>query len=188
MPNVIVIAGPNGAGKSTLAPALLRDTLNIPEYVNADTIAEGLSAFAPEDASFDAGRVMIGRLHDLAEEERDFSFETTMASRIYAGWLKRLRADSGFRVNVIFLWLDTVELAISRVAARVRAGGHDIPEDTIRRRYERGLKNFFELYMPVANLWSVRDTSFRQSVEIARYTEEAGETIFDEEKWKKIRN
>ncbi len=187
MPNVVVIAGPNGAGKSTLAPALLRDTLNIPEYVNADTIAEGLSAFAPEDASFDAGRVMLGRLHDLAEEGKDFAFETTMASRFYAGWLNRLRADSGYRVNIIFLWLDDVELAIARVAARVRAGGHDIPEGTIRRRYDRGLRNFLELYLPVADEWSIRDTSFRQSVEIARYTEETGRTIFDEEKWKRIK-
>lgn len=187
MPNVVIIAGPNGSGKSTPAPALLRDTLNIPEYVNADTIAEGLSAFAPEDASFDAGRVMLGRLHDLAKERRDFAFETTMASRFYAGWLKRLRSDSSYRVNLIFLWLDDVGLAIARVAARVRAGGHDIPEETIRRRYDRGLKNFFELYLPVANVWSVRDTSFRESVEIARYTEESGQTIFDEEKWKRIR-
>lgn len=188
MPHVVVIAGPNGAGKSTLAPALLRDTLNIPEYVNADTIAEGLSAFAPEDASFDAGRVMLGRLHDLAEEGRDFAFETTLASRSYAGWLNRLRTDSGYRVNLIFLWLDSVDLAIERVAARVRSGGHAIPEETIRRRYDRGLKNFFELYLPVANLWSVRDTSSKQSVEIARYTEEAGETIFYAETWKRIRN
>jgi predicted ABC-type ATPase len=90
MPDVIVIAGPNGAGKSTLAPALLRDTFGILEYVNADTIAEGLSAFAPQDASFDAGRVMLGRLRELAAARKDFAFETTLASRIYAGWLKEL--------------------------------------------------------------------------------------------------
>ncbi len=88
MRNVIVIAGPNGAGKSTLAPALLRDTLHILEYVNADTIAEGLSAFAPEGASFDAGRVMLGRLRELALEGKDFAFETTLASRFYAVGLK----------------------------------------------------------------------------------------------------
>jgi len=188
MPNVVVIAGPNGAGKSTLAPALLRDTLDIPEYVNADTIAEGLSAFAPEDASFDAGRVMLGRLHDLAEAGKDFAFETTLASRFYAGWLKKLQADPGYRVNIIFLWLDSVELAIERVKERVRSGGHNIPEETIRRRYDRGLENFFQLYLPVADVWSVRDTSYKQSVEIARYTEDAGTTIFDEETWKRIKS
>ena len=92
MPNVIVIAGPNGAGKSTLAPALLRDTLKILEYVNADTIAEGLSAFAPEDASFDAGRVMLGGdFTNSPRQAESFAFETTLASRFYAGWLKQLK-------------------------------------------------------------------------------------------------
>jgi predicted ABC-type ATPase len=184
MPDVVVIAGPNGAGKSTLAPALLRDTLKIFEYVNADTIAEGLSAFAPEDASFDAGRVMLGRLRELAEEGKDFAFETTLASRFYAGWLGKLRAG-GYRVSLIFLWLDEVELAIARVRARVSLGGHDIPAETIRRRYERGLKNLFELYFPVTDSWSVRDTS-EHSVEIARYTKNAGQIVFDEERWKRI--
>lgn len=141
MPNVIVITGPNGAGKSTLAPALLRDTLHILEYVNADTIAEGLSAFAPEDASFDAGRVMLGRLHELAEAGRDFAFETTLASRFYASWLKQLQ-EKGYRVSLVFLWLRSVEIAIERVRARVRLGGHSIPEETIRRRYEHGTRNF----------------------------------------------
>src|SRR4030095_10463495 len=103
MPNVIIIAGPNGAGKSTLAPALLRDTLHIPEFVNADTIAEGLSAFAPEDASFDAGRVMLGRLQDLANAGENFAFETTLATRFYSAWLKHLQEYSDYRVSVIFL-------------------------------------------------------------------------------------
>src|SRR5262245_53051184 len=150
MPDVIVIAGPNGAGKSTLAPALLRDTFGILEYVNADTIAEGLSAFAPEDASFDAGRVMLDRLHELASESRDFAFETTLASRFYSGWLRELQIE-GYRVSLIFLWLPVVDLAIERVQARVRLGGHSIPEETIRRRFDRGIKNLFEMYLPVAN-------------------------------------
>lgn len=102
MPDVIVIAGPNGAGKSTLAPALLRDTLGIFEYVNADTIAEGLSAFAPENASFEAGRVMLGRLQDLANDGKDFAFETTLASRFYANWLKGLKDAGGYRVSLVF--------------------------------------------------------------------------------------
>lgn len=153
MPDVIVIAGPNGAGKSTLAPALLRDTLHVFEYVNADTIAEGLSAFAPEDASFDAGRVMLGRLHELAEEGKSFAFETTLASRSYAGWLRGLRDNRAYRVSIVFLWLRSVDMAIARVAARVNVGGHSIPEETIRRRFERGVGNFFDLYQRVANSW-----------------------------------
>jgi len=186
MPDVIVIAGPNGAGKSTLAPALLRDTLRIPEYVNADTIAEGLSAFAPEDASFHAGRVMLGRLHELAEARKDFAFETTLASRFYAGWLKQLQAQ-GYRVSIIFLWLPVVELAIKRVETRVQSGGHSIPEETIRRRFDRGLRNLFALYLQVANSWRVFNSSQYPPQEIARYTEDSGMLIFEDQTWNQIK-
>ncbi|MBX3282237.1 MAG: zeta toxin family protein [Acidobacteria bacterium] len=186
MPNVVVIAGPNGAGKSTLAPALLRDTFSVLEFVNADTIATGLSAFAPEDASLDASRVMLKRLGDLVKERRDFAFETTLAARSYAGWLTELQAK-GYEVSLIFLWLETVEIAIQRVAARVRAGGHSIPEATIRRRFDRGLANFFELYLPVVDAWRVFHASPIIPKEVARYDRANGETIFDGALWKKIR-
>lgn len=185
MPDIIVIAGPNGAGKSTLAPALLRDTLGILEYVNADTIAEGLSAFAPEDASFDAGRVMLGRLYDLAESRKDFAFETTLASRFYAGWLEKLKAK-GYRVTLTFLWLRSVDIAIERVAERVRFGGHSIPEETIRRRYDRGLKNLFKMYIPVANVWRIYNAAPKMPLEIARYDEENGRIVFDQKTWEQI--
>ncbi len=186
MPDVVVIAGPNGAGKSTLAPALLRDTLRIPEYVNADTIAEGLSAFAPENASFDAGRVMLTRLRDLAAERKSFAFETTLASRSYSKWLKELRS-SGYRVSLIFLWLRDADLAAARVAARVKLGGHSIPEETIRRRYRRGLTNLFELYLPVADSWRIFNASGDDPAEIARYSKRDGEFIVDQQLWETIR-
>ncbi|MCC6327300.1 MAG: zeta toxin family protein [Acidobacteria bacterium] len=186
MPNIVVIAGPNGAGKSTLAPALLRDTFNIPEYVNADTIAEGLSAFAPEDASFDAGRVMLGRLHDLASQRKSFAFETTLASRFYAGWLKELKSD-GYRVSLIFLWLRDVEIAVERVKARVRLGGHSIPEETIRRRFKRGLKNLFELYLPITDAWQVYNAGTEPATEIARFDGVNGEAIQDNALWNQIK-
>ena len=187
MPDVIVIAGPNGAGKSTLAPALLRDTFGILEYVNADTIAEGLSAFAPEDASFDAGRVMLGRLHELASAGKDFAFETTLASRFYAGWLKQLKAE-GYRVSIVFLWLRDVDLAIARVDARVKLGGHSIPEETIRRRFGRGAKNFFELYLPVADAWRFVNAGTTPATEIAQFTQKSGLTVFDASLWNEIRS
>lgn len=186
MPDVVIIAGPNGAGKSTLAPALLRDTLKLPEYVNADTIAEGLSAFAPEDASFDAGRVMLRRLRHLASERKTFAFETTLASRFYAGWLKSLQ-ESGYHVSVVFLWLESVETAIQRVTARVEAGGHSIPEETIRRRYERGIANLFGLYLPMANSWRIFHSSPIFPVEIARFEETSGQMIFDHDLWQRIK-
>jgi predicted ABC-type ATPase len=142
MPNVIVISGANGAGKSTLAPYLLRDTFGITEYVNAHTIAEGLSAFASEAAAFDAGRIMLKRLNELAAERRDFAFETTLASRSYAKRPSTLQS-SGYYFHLFYLWIKSSQLAVERVRARVRLGGHDISEATINRRYERGRLNFF---------------------------------------------
>ncbi len=187
MPEVIVIAGPNGAGKSTLAPALLRDTLHILEYVNADTIAEGLSAFAPEDASFEAGRVMLGRLRELAANGEDFSFETTLATRFYATWLRKLQAEQNYRVSIAYLWLRSPDLAVSRVAARVNVGGHSIPEETIRRRFRRSTHNFFKLYRPMANAWRFFNAGTNRATEIARYNERDGETIFDDDLWKTVK-
>jgi predicted ABC-type ATPase len=120
------------------APALLRGQLRVDEFVNADTIAQGLSAFAPDTAAIDAGRVMLRRLQQLAGQHRSFAFETTLASRTFApritSWLQ-----SGYTFHLVFLWLPSAELALARVRERVRLGGHDVPIDTIRRRYLRGL-------------------------------------------------
>ena len=123
-PLVVVLAGPNGAGKSTSAAHLLRGALAVDEFVNADTIAQGLSAYRPESAAVTAGRVMLDRLRFLARERRDFAFETTLAGRGHARWLQSLRA-AGYRAHLIFLALPAAELAVARVAERVRQGGHD---------------------------------------------------------------
>jgi predicted ABC-type ATPase len=157
-PNVVVIAGPNGSGKSTLAPALLRDYAGILEFVNADTLAQGLSGFNEDSVAFEAGRIMHARLRELADSRADFAFETTLASRSLAPWLAELRA-SGYMVHINFLWLPSPEMAIARVKARVAQGGHDVPESTIVRRYHAGLKNFFQLYQPVVVSWTLFDNS-----------------------------
>jgi Uncharacterized protein conserved in bacteria len=158
MPKIVVMAGPNGAGKSTTAPMMLREALAVEEFVNADAIAAGLSGFAPERVAFTAGRAMLCRLHELAAERRDFAFETTLASRSFAPWLGKLRA-SGYRFELIYLWLPHAELAIERVAERVRRGGHDVPTDVIQRRYDKGLANFFDLYRCLADFWMMIDNS-----------------------------
>ena len=186
MPDVVIIAGPNGAGKSTLAPVLLRDTLHITEFVNADIIAQGLSGFAPETAAFEAGRVALRRQQELADEGKNFAFEATLSSRSYARRLIKL-SEAGYQVSIVFLWLESVEIAIKRVAARVNAGGHSVPEETIRRRYDRGLNNFFDLYLPITNSWRVFHASPIIPIEIARYDEQQGEVIFDAELWKQIK-
>jgi predicted ABC-type ATPase len=156
--HVVVLAGPNGAGKTTLAPKLLRDVLRVGEFVNADVLASGLSAFDPERAAAAAGRVMLQRLHELAEQRVSFAFETTLASRSFAAWLARLR-EAGYRVHIVFLWLPSADVAVKRVADRFRMGGHAVPEEAVRRRFGAGLRNFFGLYQPLADTWRMYDNS-----------------------------
>jgi len=161
-PRVIIIGGPNGAGKTTLAPFLLRDTFGLLEFVNADTISVGLSAFNPEGVAFEAGRLMIRRLHELTKNEQSFAFESTLATRSYGPWLHSL-VEADYEFHLVFLSLRSVELAIERVAERVRGGGHHVSEQVVRRRYLRGLANLFDMYIPLAHTWSVYDNSGSES-------------------------
>ena len=159
-PKVAVIAGPNGAGKSTIAPALLCDVFGIREFVNADVIARGMSAFDPDSAAIAAGRVMLSRLHELAEARADFAFETTLASRSFAPWIAKLR-DSDYFFHLAFVWIPSPDVSVARVRHRVASGGHHVPDDVVRRRYERGIDNFFRLYRPIADRWRVLDNTAR---------------------------
>lgn len=159
MPHVIIIAGPNGAGKTTAAPALLGKSLHIDHFVNADTIALGLSAFAPEKAAIQAGKAMLERMHHLANNHEDFAFETTLASRTFAPWIAKLKAEKNYLFHLTFLLLDDPGLAVERVAERVKMGGHFVPENTIRRRFDVGLRNFFHLYKPLADSWQMYDNT-----------------------------
>jgi predicted ABC-type ATPase len=158
MPHVILLAGPNGAGKSTVAQLLLRGALRVQEFVNADTIAAGLSAFEPESAAFHAGRVMLDRITELSRARKNFAFESTLAAKSFAPRLKRLKLK-GYSVRLVFLFLPSPQLAIERVRQRVRLGGHDVPVSVIRRRYYAGARNFFDLYMPLADQWRIYDNS-----------------------------
>ena len=161
-PHVVIIAGPNGAGKTTLAPLLLRDTFGVMEYVNADAIALGLSAFQPEKVALEAGRIMLRHLRTLAAQRRTFAFESTLATRSYAPWIRQL-CQQDYAFHVLFLWLRSPELAVQRVRERVRLGGHDVLEVVVRRRYQHGIRNFFDLYLPLATSWSVYDNSVAQA-------------------------
>ena len=157
-PLVVLLAGPNGAGKSTSASRLLHGALTVDEFVNADTIAQGLSAYRPETAAVAAGRVMLERLRFLAGERRDFAFETTLAGRGHARWLRTLRS-AGYRAHLIFLSLPDPDLAVARVLGRVREGGHHVPEDVVRRRFVGGLANLFSWYQDVVDSWQLYDNS-----------------------------
>jgi predicted ABC-type ATPase len=153
-PFIVVLAGPNGAGKSTVAPSLLQGELGVTQFINADVIAAGLSAFAPERAAIAAGRIMLARAKELAARGESFALETTLASRSLAPWLQSL-IDDGYRFHLVILWLPSEDLAIARVAERVCLRGHDVPADTIRRRYHAGLRNFFDMYRPMSSTWQV---------------------------------
>jgi predicted ABC-type ATPase len=165
VPNLIIIAGCNGSGKSTTAPALLRHSLHIDEFVNADTIAQGLCAFQPEKAAIQAGRVMLERIHFLAKNDFNFAFETTLASRTFAPWINQLKKQ-GYQFHLVFLWLKNADLAVSRVNERVKNGGHSVPTETIIRRYTAGLKNFFNLYRPLTDSWQMHDNSNSEQLKL----------------------
>ncbi len=157
-PIVFVLGGPNGAGKTTIAPRLLRDTLAVVEFVNADTLARGLAAFDPDVAALEAGRLMFHRIRQLGLQGRSFAFETTLASRSLVPWLASL-LKSGYEFHLAFLWLPSADVAIERVLSRSLVGGHNVPESTVRRRYARGLVNFFGLYQPLASKWRMYDNT-----------------------------
>jgi predicted ABC-type ATPase len=157
-PTAYVIAGPNGAGKTTFATDFLPEFVQCREFVNADLIAAGLSPFAPETQAMRAGRLVLVRVRELAEARQDFAFETTLAGRSYAKLISGLR-ESGYNVVLFFLWLPSADEAVARVANRVRQGGHNIPEATIRRRFQAGIHNLFRLYAPIVNSWHVLDGS-----------------------------
>ncbi len=148
MPTVYVIAGPNVAGKTTFAREFLPFYAQCVEFLNADLIAAGLSPFDPSRSAALAARVLLERIREVSAEGQDFAFETTLAGRTYATMLRKMKQD-GYRIHLLFLWLPTVEMAVSRVAQRVRQGGHDIPEPVIRRRYALGLQNLLGLYRPM---------------------------------------
>lgn len=186
MPHVIIIAGPNGAGKSTTAPAILKGALGVTEFVNADTIAQGLSAFNAERAAFHAGRIMLERLRQLADEKENFAFETTLASKTFANWIHKLK-PSGYQFHLFYLWIPSPDFAVARVAERVRMGGHHVPEETIRRRYHAGLRNFFHLYSPIADTWHLFDNSAASApILIASGDKDAGQVVEHPVLWSQL--
>ena len=157
-PTAYVIAGPNGAGKTTFASSILPNYVQCREFLNADLIAAGLAPFAPETTNVRAGRLLLSRIDELTAERRTFGFETTLAGRSYARRFAELRKQ-GYRISLFFLWLPNPELAISRVANRVRQGGHHVPEPDIRRRFRLGIRNLLTIYRPIVDEWKIYDAT-----------------------------
>lgn len=185
-PAIVVIAGPNGAGKSTSAPQLLAELMGVTEFVNADTIASGLSAFEPEKAAIAAGRIMLARLKELAGQRINFAFETTLASRSFAPWLKELTTNDAYHLHLVYLWLPSPDLAVARVKSRVAMGGHSVPEETIRRRYDKGLDNFFKLYRPLSSSWRFYNAAEAKIKLVASGNRQSPLTLHDSKLWHSI--
>lgn len=162
---ILIIAGPNGAGKTTFAQEFLPGEAECPHFVNADLIAAGLSPFTPEVAALKAGRIMLEQIHEHAQKGDNFAFETTLSGRIYVQLIPRWQAE-GYIIKLFFLQLPSPEMAIARVRQRVAAGGHNVPEDVIRRRFDAGLRNFNRVYMPLVDEWVLYDNSGDEPVRL----------------------
>lgn len=157
-PKIIILAGPNGAGKTTFAREFLPQEAGCPVFVNADLIAAGLSPFAPERAAIQAGRLMLHAICQYVAKRESFAFETTLSGLGYARQIPRWR-EVGYCVELFFLSLPSADLAVQRVAERVRQGGHDIPDATIRRRFEAGKRLFATVYQPLVDEWILYDNA-----------------------------
>ena len=183
MAEIYVFGGCNGSGKTTLATTFLSSLSGV-EFVNADIIAAELNPNDVDSVAIQASRLMLERINTLFRQGRDFAFETTLAARTFARFLTECQSN-GYKINLFYVWLNSSELAVARVAQRVASGGHNIPRDTIIRRYERGRKNFIELYSPIANRWIAYDNSVQRQ-KIAEKPLNQPLTIYQPQIWQKI--
>lgn len=183
--NLYVIAGCNGAGKTTASFTVLPEMLKCREFVNADEIAAGISPFNPEGVAIQAGRLMIDRIIQLLKDGETFAFETTLATRSYVKLIQQAK-KRGYFVTLLFFSLSTSEQAQRRVAQRVSMGGHNIPSDVIVRRYEAGLQNLFQLYMPVCDYWTLYDNSNCPAIRIASGFGTERIEVFDKERYQTL--
>jgi predicted ABC-type ATPase len=178
---IYVIAGPNGAGKTTASQSLLPELLDCQEFVNADEIAKALSPFKPESVALEAGRIMLSRINHLLEAGETFAFETTLATKSYKNLLLKAK-EVGYETFLIFIYLNSPNLAVQRVKTRVEEGGHNIPQDTIIRRYSNGLKNLFKIYLAIIDEWIFIDNSQNESKIVAEGNS-LNYNILDEKIW-----
>ena len=181
-----IIGGCNGAGKTTASFNMLPDILDCKEYVNADEIARGISPFQPEKVSFEAGRIMLQRIKDLLTSGEDFAFETTLATKSFKGVIEKAR-EKGYYVCLIYIWLESTQLAEMRVQARVEEGGHNIPLEIIERRYYRGLNNLFKLYHDLCDLLLIYDNSTSIPELVYEKSGSDGVQIYNGDKFRQIK-
>jgi len=165
--NVYIIAGPNGSGKTTFAKLFLPEYVNCPNFVNADLIAQGLAPFEPRAAAIKAGKLVLQQIDEYARRGADFAFETTLSGKSYANLLSELKSK-GYAIHLFFLWIPSPELAIARIKERVVEGGHHVPAEDVRRRFVRGLRNFFKMYESLLDSWVLIDNSKSKPIVVAK--------------------
>jgi predicted ABC-type ATPase len=185
--NLYIISGCNGAGKTTASFTILPEILDCKEFVNADEIAKGLSPFKPEQVSFEAGRIMLHRIEELFESKQNFAFETTLATKSYKSKI-RYAQNNNYNVVLLFFWLQNVELAIERVKTRVKEGGHNIDTPIIKRRYLNGIKNLFDIYLPIVNEAMIFDNSEGKHELIAEKVLDSEINILNNAKFSHLKN
>jgi predicted ABC-type ATPase len=181
-----IISGCNGAGKTTASVTILPEIFSCKEFVNADEIAKGISPFNPESVSVQAGKIMLQRIDYLLNQDESFAIETTLATKTYSKLVERAH-EKGFYVQLLYFWLPSPEFAAARVAQRVQEGGHNIPKDVIFRRYFVGIKNLFEIFMPVVDYCLIIDNSENPRITVAE-KDESGLKIYNEITFKNIKN
>lgn len=165
--NIYIIAGPNGSGKTTFATLFLPDYAKCQNFINADLIAKGLAPFEPSSVAIKAGRLVLQQIQEFARRGIDFAFETTLSGKSYVNLFSELKTK-GYALHLFFLWIPNPELAISRIKERVLDGGHYVPSRDVRRRFARGISNFFNLYRPLLDSWMLFDNSRAKPVLIAK--------------------
>ncbi len=185
--DLFIISGCNGAGKTTASYTVLPKILNCHEFVNADEIARGLSPFNSESMAIEAGRLMLQRIEALLSKGMSFAIETTLATKSYVKLVRRAK-KKGYKVYILFFWLQTPELAIQRVAERVWHGGHNIPEEIIKRRYVAGIDNLFRLFMQEVDYWIIYDNTFQPRRKVADGRKEEGMKVYNKELFSLIEN
>ena len=185
--NLYIIAGCNGAGKTTASFTILPEILDCREFVNADEIAKGLSPFQPEKVSFESGRIMLHRITELVSQNENFAFETTLATRSYKNRILDAK-EKHYNVTLLFFWLKNPELAKERVKTRVLEGGHIIAEDVIERRYYKGIKNLFEIYLSIVDQALIFDNSEGKHNLIAEISATEELNIINEVKFNELKN
>ena len=190
MPNLsklYIIAGCNGAGKTTASFTILPEVLGCKEFINADEIAKGLSPFQPESVAVQAGRIMLARMDELLQKGETFAFETTLATKSYKQKIEWAQAN-GYEVTLLFFWLDSPNIAKKRVAQRVAEGGHNIPLETIERRYYNGIANLFTIYIDMVDICYIFDNSEGRKELIAQKERHKDIVIYNNDKFNLMKN